>query len=157
MACEIRAYARADLAVLRSIYAHSIRDLGESAYTEEQVAAWSSFSEDAEPFKEWIEDVSTFVAVSNDGACIGFGGLEASGRISSLFVTPAHMRTGVGSMLLQRLMAEAKSVGVVGVTTQASEFSKPLFEKFGFFVVEMEHTEFKGIAFDRYVMRATFE
>ena len=119
MACEIRAYARADLAVLRTNYADSIRDLGESAYTEEQVAAWSSFSEDAEPFTKWIEDVSTFVAVSDGGACVGFGGLEASGRISSLFVTPAHMRTGVGSMLLRRLMVEAKSVGVVGVTTHS--------------------------------------
>ncbi len=157
MACEIRAYAPADLAVLRSIYAESIRYLGESAYSEEQVAAWSSLSEDAEPFTKWIEDVSTFVAVGDDGACIGFGGLEPGGRISSLFVAPAHMRTGVGSMLVQRLMAEAKSVGVVGVTTQASEFSKPLFEKFGFSVVELEHTEFKGIAFDRYVMRASFE
>jgi putative acetyltransferase len=39
------------------------------------------------------------------------------------------------------------------VTTEASEFSKPLFEKHGFTVTEVEHTTCKGVEFTRYAMR----
>jgi putative acetyltransferase len=155
MKCEIKEYRNSDLLSLRTVYSCCILHLDESAYSKEQVAAWSSFPEDSVAFQEWVGGAATFVALSNDGACIGFGGLGNGGRISSVFVMPGCMRNGVGSVLLKHLIEEAKSRGFAGVTTEASEFSKPLFEKFGFGVVEVERTEFKGVEFNRYVMRAS--
>lgn len=54
---------------------------------------------------------------------------------------------------MQRLIAEAESRGLQELTTEASEFSKPLFEKFGFAVCNLEYTHFKGVDFTRYAMR----
>ena len=63
---------------------------------------------------------------------VGIGGLEKKGRISSLFVSPGCMRRGIGSALLTRLLEEAESRNMGQLRTEASEFSKALFEKFGF-------------------------
>ena len=60
---------------------------------------------------------------------------------------------GIATSLLSRLLGEARSRGFAVVTAEASEFSKPLFEEFGFCVSEVEHTQFKGVDFSRYSMR----
>jgi hypothetical protein len=41
----------------------------------------------------------------------------------------------------------------VRLHTEASEFSKPLFEKFGFETIEVEHMVQKGVEFKRYRMQ----
>jgi len=96
----------------------------------------------------------TLVAVNDADQCIGFGGLEPSARIASLFVAPGYMRQGVASTLVEHLITEAKSRGYEVLTADASEFSKPVLERFGFSVIEVEHTQFKGVDFSRYAMQA---
>jgi putative acetyltransferase len=153
MQCEIRRARSEDIHSLARIYRESIRHLGKHHYSVDQVAAWSSFSGDTDVFQDWINEATTFVAVTGDDGCIGFGGLQAHGRISSLFVAPEFMRRGVAASLLERLLDEARLRGLDTVTTEASEFSRPLFQKYGFTLIEVEHTEFKGVGFSRYVMR----
>ena len=153
MSFDIRAVEASDLRALANIYRSSIIFLGDDFYTPEQIAAWASFPDDLEAFRKWVTHPMTVVAVESDGKCLGFGGLEDSGRISSLFVLPGSMRKGVGSALLTKLLSEAKLRGLGEVTTEASEFSKPLFEKFGFTVKNIEHTEFKEVPFTRYAMQ----
>ena len=153
MSFEIRAIQDSDLSALADIYRDSIISLGNDFYTPEQIAAWASFPDDIEAFRKWVTAPMTLVAIKSDGKCVGFGGLEDSGRISALFVLPESMRKGVGSALLKKLVSEAQLRGVFQVTTEASEFSKPLFEKFGFRVKNIEKTEFKEVAFTRYAMQ----
>jgi putative acetyltransferase len=151
---RIREYRANDLSDLRRIYAGAIRHLGRRAYSEEQVAVWSDFSSDAEAFREWIENAGVYVAVTEEGACMGFAGLEQDGHISSVYVSPCCMRKGVASQLLRRLLKEAQAKGLRSLHAEASAFSRPLFEKFGFSVVEKERMDLKGVGFDRYVVRA---
>lgn len=150
---EIRSARSADVPVLADIYRAAILELGDSHYTPKQVSAWASFPDDLEAFEEWIAHATTLVAVDSAGVCLGFGGLEAPARISSLFTSPGSMRSGIASAILDRLIATADSGGIRELTTQASEYSKPLFERFGFTVDHLEHSNFKGVAFTRYVMR----
>ena len=150
---RVREYRSADLPSLAAIYTGSIRHLGAEYYSGDQIAAWSSFPEDMTAFERWIEKATTFVAVDGHGECIGFAGIEDQGRIASLFVAPAFMHKGVGSHLLMRLLEEARARRIAVVTTDASEFSRPLFEKFGLRVEEIEYIEFKGVEFSRYAMR----
>ena len=154
MQFHIRKYQDSDLPALAKIYRGSIRHLGAECYTKEQVEAWSGFSEDIQAFDNWLKGATTLVAVDSENACVGFGGLEAHGRISSLFVSPEWMRKGVGSGVLGHLLEEAGSRAFSVVTTEASEFSRPLFEQHGFVVTEIEQTEFKGVKFTRYAMQA---
>ena len=152
-AFEIRPVHPVDVPALADIYRSAILELGDTCYTPEQVSTWASFPEDGEAFHNWVLGATTLVAADSSGACMGFGGLEAPARISALFVSPGYMRRGVGSAILERLIAAADSHGVHELVTQASEFSKPLFEQFGFTVDHVEHTSFKKVAFLRYVMR----
>ena len=148
----IRPYVDGDLSAVAHIYKQGIKQVALTHYSDDQVAAWSSFADDTDDFKKWINKSTTFVALNQELEVVGFAGLEATGRISSLFVAPEVMRSGVATALLNHLIDEINKRGLKSITTDASEFSKPLFEKFGFTVTNLEHTEFKGVLFTRYQM-----
>ncbi len=150
---RIRPYEHKDIVPLGDVYRSAIRAVGEQFYSVEQVAAWVSYPDDQAEFMRWVQEASTVVAITEESGPIGFGGLENTGRISSLFVRPEWMRQGVGAALLKRLLNDARSNGIYELTTQASEFSKPLFEQFGFDLTNIEHTTFKEVDFTRYAMR----
>ncbi|GJL53777.1 MAG: putative N-acetyltransferase YafP [Nitrospirales bacterium] len=150
---RIQPYEYTDSVVLGDIYRTAILTAGQEYYSDEQVTAWASYPDDKDEFARWVQEASTVVAIAEHLGPVGFGGLEKTGRIASLFVRPEYMRQGVASALLKRLMSEAESQGMRELTTQASEFSKPLFEKFGFEVTNIERTTFKNVDFTRYVMR----
>lgn len=151
---SLRFYQKSDRQSIARIYRDSIEHLGNRHYSAEQVGAWSGFADDRGAFEAWLNGARTLVAVDDTGSVIGFGGIEPTGRISSLFVAPAAMRKGVGSALLCRLLDEARSNGLHDVSTHASEFSRAVFEKNGFVVTQVEHTRFRGVEFMRYLMLA---
>ena len=157
MIINIRKYENSDLLSLAHIYKSSILQLGSQYYSEKQITAWSGFADDINSFELWISNAATYVATNGRRKILGFGGIEKSGRISSLFVTPKATRKGVGKALLSRLLSIIERRGIVKVTTEASELSKPLFEKFGFTVRNLEVTHFRGAAFTRYAMARSID
>lgn len=157
LANSIRTAEAADLRSLAKIYRDAVDHLGSEHYSPEQVAAWSSFADSTEEFRDWILGATTFIVENPDGDRLGFGGLQSRGRIASLYVAPEAMRSGVGSQLLERLLEEARSKEMRSVTTEASAFSRPLFQKYGFRMVRVEQTLFKGVEFTRYLMRARIQ
>jgi putative acetyltransferase len=152
MSWDIRPYRESDIEAVSNIYRSSISQSGVQHYTREQIDAWASFPDDAEAFNAWIGSSKTFVATDNEGIAVGFGGIEESGRIASLFVAPASMRQGIGTSLVSRLLSEARRSGIRVFSTAASEYSRAVFARFGFEVTEIEHTEINGVAFTRYAM-----
>ena len=155
MTISIRPYQDKDLTALAHIYKQGIRHVGREYYSQEQVEVWSSFADDTRDFEKWINDADTYVAQNGENQVVGFAGLEEKGRISSLFVAPEVMGTGIGTALLSQLMEEIKKREITSITTDASEFSKPLFEKFGFRTYNIEQSRFKGMVFQRYKMIMT--
>ncbi len=123
-------------------------------YTPEQVRAWASGPNDHARFRTFILGVTTFVA-EDQGRILGFCGLGADGHLASLYVDGAQGRKGIGSILLGKAIGEARERGILSLHTEASEFSKPLFEKFGFETFETEHVIRGGVAFERYRMQRT--
>lgn len=150
---RLRAYAEADLQALRTIYKTSIQELGQDHYSPEQIAAWAGFADNTDTFSDWLNNSRIVVAIDDRDVQIGFGGLEMPCRISCLFVSPHLSRCGVGSLLVEHLLSLRTEKTPVTYTTEASELSKPLFEKFGFVVTEIEHTRVSDVAFTRYAMR----
>jgi putative acetyltransferase len=157
MIINIRKYEDSDLLSLAQVYKSSILHLGNQYYSEKQIMAWSGFADDKKSFEQWISKAVTYVAVNGSRKRLGFGGIEGSRRISALFVSPQAMRKGVGTTLLNRLISIIKTRGFVEATTEASEFSRPLFEKCGFTVTNVEVTSFRGVTFMRYAMTLRFD
>ncbi len=149
---SIRHYQKSDLADLMRIYKDAVNAIGLEQYTPEQVEAWSSFGNDTPAFETWLEESTVYIAMDTEMKAVGFAGLESGGRIASLFVAPGYMRQGIGGKLLQHILKEAASRGLTQFTTDASEFSRPVFETAGFSVKEIEDSCFKGVQFQRYKM-----
>jgi putative acetyltransferase len=141
-----------DVPYLMEIFKESIQGVGRAFYTDEQVNAWAANSSKRDRFEDWIAKSRTFVAVSDSDKPVGFAGLEEKGRVSSLFVHPDCMRQGIASNLLEILIDEARTGQLSMMKTEASEFSRPIFENAGFQVAETEHTTIGGVEFSRYVM-----
>lgn len=154
MQYRVRRAGLDDIDSLARIFRESVLRIEPGSYTPGQIAAWASFADDTEDFHAWINGATTLVAVDRFDECLGFCGLEAQGRIASLYVAPDAMRHGIASDLLRRLMDAARERGLEWLTTEASEFSKPVFERLGFTVAEVECAKYKGVDFIRYRMRA---
>ena len=149
---HIQTYSHRYLPQMEAIYRDSIRELACDYYTSEQIEVWSSVFDEEVDFQGWVERAITFVAVTGQSRCMGFSGIERSGHIASLFVSPEWARRGVGSQLLRRVLEEANSMGCTRLSVDASELSRPLFEKYGFHLLGVEHKTIKGVDLSRYKM-----
>lgn len=149
---HIRPAVENDLPILGELFTQAVRKIGPKLYTPEQVAVWSSVPENADYFRKFIFSNTTFVMESDDGIC-GFSGISNAGRVASLYVRHDLNRSGVGSKLLCHVIAHAREEGVEQLWTEASKFSKPLFERHGFFLDRIVWVERKGVLFDHHIMR----
>ena len=139
-----------DVPELARLYAGSVNAAGPELYSPAQTASWAAFAEE-DGFRDFIMGRMTLVA-EDDSGILGFSGVDLDGLIKSLYVRGDQHRQGIGSRLLAAVMDAARARGVVRFTTAASEFSRGLFEKFDFVVVEVEVKEARGSVFTRYLM-----
>lgn len=84
--------------------------------------------------------IDTFVIAEADGNLIGCGSLSRLGKdlveIRSLGITEGFKGQGIGSMLVDRLLEEAREMGVP--TVMALTYEVKFFERNGFEVVPKE-------------------
>lgn len=137
-----------DLPAVADLYRASVHAFGPAHYTPEAVAAWANSADDP-AFRGFILDADTLVAEDASGI-VGFAGLERSGRIASLYVRPDRVRQGIARRLLDALLSRPGRP--TRIWTEASAVSRPVFEKAGFDVVEMEVVKRRGVELVRYVM-----
>ncbi|MBS1208490.1 MAG: GCN5-related N-acetyltransferase [Proteobacteria bacterium] len=131
-----RDYRPADAPALADVYRAAIRETGREAYTAEQCAAWAASADDTAAWAQRLQDNWVRVAVDEDEEIIGFGGIVMPGHIDLLFTAPEANRQGVASLILEDLLELAAAMGAKRITTDASNLSKPFFEKHGFKLVE---------------------
>ncbi|MFQ5569646.1 MAG: GNAT family N-acetyltransferase [Rhodothermales bacterium] len=147
---HIRIATEADLPVLADLYAGSVNAIGPEQYSEAQVASWASFAR-KDTFCRFILESITYVAEDESGV-LGFCGLSDSGHIASLYVRSDCTRQGIGSKLLATALDQAVKRGIRILRSEASEFSYPLFLKFGFILSGMETVDRNGVIFNRYLV-----
>lgn len=141
-----------DVPALAALFQHSARTAGPAAYTPAQIEAWAASGEDLPKFEAFILGVHTYVAVQ-DGKPVGFGGLREDGYIASLYVHGDHLRQGIGSRLMEAMLAEAEEKQMPRLHSIASVFSKPVFERFGLELYATEDVFHNGVPFTRYLMQ----
>ena len=75
------------------------------------------------------------VAVDESGAALGFCALkepgERSAELDLLFVAPAHLRRGVGRVLLADACREARQRGWSVLLVESDPFAAPFYEREG--------------------------
>lgn len=150
----IRPYIPTDADALAEVYRAAVRGIGPDAYTAEQVAMWSAWPDNREEFDRCVSLGVTLVA-EVEGCIAAFGQLEPVHHVVLLYCSPAHARQGIATAIHAELEAHAFAQGVTELSTTASRISRPLFEKLGYEVVEVEKSVRAGVEFERFKMAKT--
>jgi len=158
----LRRATEADIPDLRALYAETVHAQGGEWYSPDQVVAWAGWA-DEEGFDAFILEPHTVIVEfagpegAPTGDILGFGGVDATGHVASLYVRSDMSRKGVGTLILERLIELATEMGASGMHTVAGEFSRGLFARYGFKVDEVERLVRRGALFERYKMSRALE
>ncbi|MGL6382149.1 GNAT family N-acetyltransferase [Aeromonas caviae] len=133
---------------LLDLFEQSVRRLGPAHYSPEQVEQWARGAHHpglANQLREhhgWV--------IEQDDVPLGFATLSDDGHLSLLYVSADHPRQGLGTLLLERVLAAASQMGLGSLTTEASAFSLALFLRHGFLLTGLETVERGGVQFIRH-------
>ncbi|HEY5971666.1 MAG TPA: GNAT family N-acetyltransferase [Pseudoxanthomonas sp.] len=152
IAARIRRYRPGEEPELFQVHCSAVHLVASRDYTQEQVHAWAPMDTDVSLWEARIRGINPFVAELN-GEIVGYADLQANGYIDHFFVSGAHPRKGIGSLLVEHLLGEAKSLGLSELTSEVSRTAQPFYEKFGFVVAEQRHPERRGIVIPNALMK----
>lgn len=145
---RIVALEEAHIPRLLDLFEQSVHRLGPAHYSPEQVEQWARGAHHpglASQLREhhgWV--------IEQDDVPLGFATLSDDGHLSLLYVSADHPRQGLGTLLLERVLAAASQMGLGSLTTEASAFSLALFLRHGFLLTGLETVERGGVQFIRH-------
>ena len=144
----LRSIDSADEFLLREIYADAIESQAPQLYSDQQVRAWAALA--------WLPGVLDRTLKEGSGWISGedaaFAIRHPPDRLALLYCRGRAARQGHGRILLKRIEADAIAEGVTCLRTEASQFSRPLFERCGWTVVAPETITIAAVPFERYRM-----
>lgn len=131
----LRPYRDSDAEALARIIKAAIAEIGPRAYSDEQVAAWSSRHPGPDAFRERVTDgCIILVAAGEDNEPVAYALLEADGHLDHLYTDPDHTQRGLAIQLLSATEEIARAQGVPRLYTEASDLARPAFERAGYLV-----------------------
>jgi putative acetyltransferase len=148
---NIRLAQESDLSELAELFRQSVLSTAPQRYTLAQTQAWAAFATDADHFRQFILEPTTYVATDATGI-VGFAGIALDGHVTSTYVRGDRIRQGIGSALMQVILDQASSDSITRLYAEASEFSLGLFKKFGFHLYDTEIVERQDVQFKRYLV-----
>ena len=138
----------ADENLLREIYADAIESQGPQLYSDLQVKSWAALAWLPGVLDQTLKQGSGWISGEDDAFAMRY----PQDRLALLYCRGRAARQGHGKALLERLEADAIADGVRSLRTEASQFSRPLFERYGWSLVAPETITIAGVPFERYRM-----
>lgn len=146
----IRRYLPTDFAQVIAVFRRAIRTISAKDYSQQQTDAWSQA--DPDELRRRLDNSDAWVA-SHDNKIAGFTNLEAGGYLDLLFTDPEYQRSGVATLLLDKLERGAIEKGLTHIMTEASITAKPFFMQRGYQLVEQQSVAVRGQEFINFRMR----
>jgi putative acetyltransferase len=128
---DIRRFGTGDSAAVLRLFKETILSVNLRDYTKEQCEVWANSFSDIEALEERLEKSLTYIA-EFEGRIVGFGNVDGVGVIDLLYVHKNFQGRGIASAILRKLETDAKSYGLIELTTEASITARPFFESKGF-------------------------
>lgn len=147
----IRSLQQSDIDELIALFRLSVRKIAAANYSKDQCLAWAPDQIDRTVWMEKRSNKPTWVAVCNSQIA-GFTDLNIDGHIDMLYVHPDFQRQGIASALINKIHEAAKQQNIKRLFTEASITARPVFEKFGFTVIEEQTVHRNGQNFTNYRM-----
>ena len=127
----LRPFLPADAPLLAEIFRASIADLSGDDYSQAQQEAWAAMADDEGAFAARLANALTLLGTI-EGSPVGFASLAGAERIDMLYVHPAAVGLGVGSMLIDALEKLAAARGVARLIADVSDSAQEFFKRRGF-------------------------
>ncbi len=108
-----------------TVHAVNIQD-----YSQEQVDAWAPADLDAQKWAD-RQDTRTTLVAEQEGEIVGFAELEGVGHVDCLYCHRNYQRQGIGTILLNEIVAEASNRGADRLFTDASVTARPFLNAMG--------------------------
>ena len=137
-----------DHSLLREIYADAIESQAGLLYSQEQVQAWAALAWLPGILDRTFEEGSGWISGEDAAFAIRF----PTTRLALLYCRGSAARQGHASQLLVQVEEDARRHGFDRLTTEASQFSRPLLERCGWRVVAPETIAIGGVECERYRM-----
>lgn len=151
---RIRRFIPGEEGALFEVYYSAIHEVASRDYSAAQIEAWAPRDFDAALWAHRIRRINPFV-LELDGSVVAYADLQPNGYIDQFFVSGAHPGRGFGSMLMEHLLAEARSLGLPELSSDVSRTAQGFFERFGFRVIEQRAPVRRGIVIPNALMRLT--
>ena len=149
---SIRDYHPDDAPGLSALYEASVRTLGATRYTPDQVEAWLSLAPSPDRLRDKMADGRLRLVADGSSNLMAFIDIETDGHIDLLYAAPESARTGVAVRLYQEAEARVIQAGVRRLYAEASELARPFFERRGFVTRGRRDFEVAGVAIHNFIV-----
>jgi len=117
--------------LLAEIFRASVLELTGEEYEQEQQEAWAATADDTVAFAKLLAEQVTIVATMGSSP-VGFASLESDDKIGFLYVHPAAVERGVGTLLADALEKLSAGRGANELSVDASDSAYDFFSKRGY-------------------------
>ncbi|CAH1544208.1 GNAT family N-acetyltransferase [Vibrio rotiferianus] len=148
---EIRRFESGDEETLRTLFYYTVRKICINDYTDAQVSAWAPNIYVAEDWNKKIALLNPFVVLL-DGQVVGYADLQPDGYVDHFFCHWQHQGKGVGTALMQQLIAEGARNFNHRLYANVSLTAKPFFERHGFIVAKQQSVDIRGQTLTNFLM-----
>jgi putative acetyltransferase len=128
---SLRPMLPAEAPLLADIFRASIEELTGDDYTGAQQDAWMAAADDEKAFADKLAKQLTLIATLG-GSPVAFASLEGADKINMLYVHPAVVRQGAGSLLAGALEKLAAGRGAAKLVVDASDSARDFFAARGY-------------------------
>ena len=125
---------------IADLFYHCIHSIDTSGYSSEQQEGWAPTPPDYHRWASRLLTKKPFLAII-DNKVAGFIELDPDGHIDCMYTAVDFQRRGVATALFNHILAVARNSGNQRLYVEASTIAKPLFEKFGFTVLQENRIE----------------
>lgn len=148
---EIRRFESGDEETLRTLFYYTVRKICINDYTDAQVSAWAPNIYVAEDWNKKIALLNPFIVLL-DGQVVGYADLQPDGYVDHFFCHWQHQGKGVGTALMQQLIAEGARNFNHRLYANVSLTAKPFFERHGFIVAKQQSVDIRGQTLTNFLM-----
>ena len=141
-----------DMAGLAELWHAAVHEGAAGAYDAEQRQAWMPHVLSADVMAERIAGQICIVGEDARGLA-GFFTLTREGVIDLAYVRPDRMGDGLAGRIYERILEEAKALGLSELRVDASHLARRFFEKRGWRFVRTQTVRPGGVAMQNHVMK----
>ena len=143
---SVRSLRNQDHDAVAEIYRQAVLGSTAALYSEAQQRAWA---QQCNALRAQLHQGEGFVVCNPEDQPMAFSLRQPTDRLALLYCHPAVQRQGCGQRLIEAIEQAARANCVATLRTEASQISKPLFERLGWQVSWREELRIGGVTFQR--------